>query len=107
MAAVTPLSTNNKYLESRVHICQMRGPVSLYTVVNVSELPSVIATEARAANFSAVKLEEENWSEKYVITATCWSAELLHQWQDKNRATGVSAAFHLYDFCVQKHNKLL
>ena len=45
--------------------------MSLYTVVNVSELPSVIATEARAANFSAVKLEEENWSEKYVITATC------------------------------------
>ena len=104
MAAVTPLSTNNKYLESRVHICNTQGPVSVYTVV--SELPSVIATEARAANFSAVKQEEENWSEKYVITATCWSAELLHQWQDNNRATDVSAAFRIYDFCVQKHNKL-
>ena len=45
--------------------------MSLYTVVNVSVLPSVIATETRAANFSAVKQEEENWSEKYVITATC------------------------------------
>ena len=44
-AAVTPLSTNNKYLESWVHICNTRGLVSLYTVVNVSELPSVIATE--------------------------------------------------------------
>ena len=29
--------------------------MSLYTVVNVSEVQSVIATEARAANFSAVK----------------------------------------------------